>query len=357
MRREWHAAIIAGLGLLVAASARANPPIEAFAQLPTLSAPHLSPDGLQFAVLKPVNGKEAVVIYSVAKDAKPKLFNDTTWSILNVRWANNDRFIVTVKAPGSFQRNLYTWYRTISLSTQGGDPVVPFQGDSAMSVPLSTAYVTGVDLDDPNHITMPFSGDLYRVDVSTGERSWIARGWGRTYDWIVDGHGHAMGRLDYDTANQRALAFANTGSWTSIAPFTDLTDGLIANLGLTSDAKGFVYLAANGSGKRGLMHLDLTAGATPGELYFDPQYDVETAITDEWTNHVLGAVVVTDRPEDRYIDANRQSLQSRLQAAFPGLTVHIASVDAAHDRAIVTTSGPAQPTDLLHRRSDVGANV
>jgi dipeptidyl aminopeptidase/acylaminoacyl peptidase len=315
-----------------------------------LSAPRLSPDGTQFAVIKPVDGRNAVVVYSVTdKNMKPKMFQDTTWNILNVRWASNDRFLVTVKTQAPFIGDLRTWYRTISLSTKGGEPLALFQDSNSSPFNLGT-FVTAIDLDDPNHVFMPFQtlpghmrDDLYRVDVNSGQRELAEKDYGSTYQWIADGHGHVLGRIGYDAVGQRQRVFAKTETWNEVAEITLGTDGVIENLGITPDDKGFVFLQADRSDMRGLMRLDLAPGATVSEFYFDPSFDVAGTIRDEWSGEVLGAVVVTDKPEDRYFNAHRKALQASLEKASPGLVVHIVSVDKAADEAIVMTEGPKNP--------------
>src|SRR5262249_33953657 len=125
----------AGVASLVFAGslgqASANPPVEAFGQLPILSSPRLAPDGRHFAVIQPLDGRPAALIYEIggAPDATPKVFGARDWIIEDLIWVNNDRLILTIKLQKKPEGtgDLRTWERSLSVSASGGPVAVLFE--------------------------------------------------------------------------------------------------------------------------------------------------------------------------------------------------------------------------------------
>src|SRR5215468_12580174 len=92
MKTGFAGALALALSLPAAAG---QPPVEAFGTLPALSEPQLSPDGHHIAVIQPVDGRPAAIVYPVnLPGAKPILIPSSTWLIEAVKWARNDRLLL-----------------------------------------------------------------------------------------------------------------------------------------------------------------------------------------------------------------------------------------------------------------------
>ncbi|HTN40058.1 MAG TPA: hypothetical protein VLZ84_02835, partial [Asticcacaulis sp.] len=77
---------------LIANPAAANPPVEAFGSLPSLTQPKIAPDGLHFAAIQALDGKPAAVIYQVgaAPGTHPVVVPSGEATITAIDWVKND---------------------------------------------------------------------------------------------------------------------------------------------------------------------------------------------------------------------------------------------------------------------------
>ena len=100
-----RAIALAGCFASFAALAQAQAPVEAFGNLPLVSAPKLSPDGKHIAMLQPykAEGLVAIILQTHPEpDAKPVVIGGGDFILANVVWAKNDRLILITKK--SFSR-------------------------------------------------------------------------------------------------------------------------------------------------------------------------------------------------------------------------------------------------------------
>ena len=70
--------------------------------------------------------------------------------------------------------------------------------------------------------------------------------------------------------------------------------------------------------------ISLTTGAESA-LYTDTTYDSNDALTDEWTDRVVGTAFIDDKPEFHYFSPKMVALQKGLEAAFPNVSVRAVS--------------------------------
>ncbi len=373
MNRQATAALCALALSLAAGSAQANPPVEAFGNLPQISEPKLAPDGKHFAALQTLNGKPAVLIYQVnaPKDAKPVVVPSSEALVDAFEWANADRLVIRLKM--SFKRiddnRVRPWVRTLSVKADGTGSVLLLKNNPTFQYNTYASYIVARDEHDPQNVYIPifvrnitfrmfheykdpnerWRLDLYKVNLETGEGHTLQTGNFQTWDWIMDGEGHLAARIDLtpytdvrDTLLQKLYVYDN-GKWLKPRAFDATGDNGVNDLGLTDDGKAMVVWRHKGPGPTTLMRHDLKTGDESQVLWANPKYDALASLRDEWTGRVIGARYADDRPQYVYFDETRAAIQAGLQQAFPGLNVHIVSMDRAKDKVIVAVDGPRHP--------------
>ncbi len=341
----------------VPCSAQTHPPAEAFGQLPVISQPELSPDGKHLAAIKAYNGRSAAFIYELGvPGAKPIVIPYTDGSIAAVTWKNDNRLLITIKMDekAGDDTRVNAWFRTVAIGTAGQNPAVMFRSSKSKDINYSASEIADIDMDDSDHIYMPLWSDygdgdvrnlLFQVDVNDGHNEVSVRGSSKTEDWIMDGHGHVVARIDqYKHPLIEHLLLYQNEDWKDVASF-DASGGRGAGIaGLTADGSALVQFINNDKiGTAGLVRLALP-DVKPQDLFFDKKYDVDDALHDPWTGRIIGVSYIDDQEEYKYFDPKMQALQKGLEAAFPGMSVHAVSWDTAADRAIVEVTGPHRPT-------------
>jgi dipeptidyl aminopeptidase/acylaminoacyl peptidase len=379
---------VAGWACLAAAAA-AQPPVEAFGGLPFISQPQLSPDGKHFAALQALDGKPAAVIYQVNAPAgtTPQVFASQEWPIVGITWVKNDRVIVLAKTgraiPLEGQADLLTFARAVTLDVGGsGDSAELFSNIKALGRNTEVGQIVDRDLDDPDTIYMPlwalptngrtdndsqtneyggndFRFSLFRVDAHTG-RAALAMNGPRVYcDWIGDGHGNVVARVEHslDPLTDKVMLYQG-GDWKDVRHFDARADKGANVFGLSFDGKSLAY-AGIVDGRDSITRLDLASGQSGDNLFSDPHYDVAFAIRNEWTDRIIGAGYAADRMEYVYFDPAREALQRGIEAVFPGKDAHAVSVTQDGSKAIVAVEGPTTPPTyyFLDRDSHVASKI
>ncbi len=361
-------AAIALTGLLIPSPAFANPPVQAFGELPNMTEPRLAPDGLHFAAIQALNGKPAAVIYKIGAPpgTLPVVVPSGEAIVELIDWGKNDRLIVRLKTNERIFHDdrIRTWERTISVKDDGTSTVLLLENFVGLRNNTTDSYVVDKDLDDPHSVLLPlfvknivfksyyeyhdpyedFRLDLLKVNLETGEGHTYATGNYKTSDWITDGHGNLVARLELSLRPLRHQLFVyNKGGWIPSGDYDAEADNGAGVVGLTEDGKAIALLRHEGQPTTALVRHDLATGDEKTLLFSDPRYDVMSPIKDEWTGRVIGAMYADDKFEYRYFDKANQALQNGLERSFPGLSVHATSMDMSKDKVIVAVQGPRQP--------------
>jgi dipeptidyl aminopeptidase/acylaminoacyl peptidase len=354
MKKRNSVAIGAALAFL-ASAATAQPPVEAFANLPFITDPQLSADGRHIAAVQSLDGKPVATVYTVNAPAgtRPQVLGFDGWPVVGVRWLKDDRVMVIVKTttevPTWMPKDQYTFFRGLSLGV----------GDDKTWVQLPSGGLIDGNRDDPDTVFMPLlSGrfGLYRVNVHTGNSSVEQGGGNGTVQWIMDGTGHVVARIDrsLDPATDHLL-FYKDGSFHEVAQFYSGVDSDFGVEGATFDGTSLAYETHDASGHRVLQRFDF-ASEKPGEVLFsDPRYDLAYALVDEWTERVNGAAYMADKMEYVYFDPSRAALQRGIEAVFPGKDAHAISVTHDQKKAIVEVEAPDTPPTYFYLDRDTHA--
>lgn len=329
------------------------PAVEAFGRLPLTSDPKLSPDGKHFALIRSVNGRPAVTIYSTSPEAgsKPAFVSSSEGIIENVMWAKNDRVIIIAKQglTETFDR-LRTWRRAFAVDVDGGKIVKLIRNLGTLAINVNAANVLDVNLDDSDNIYMGlYAGfgtptyDIVKVDVHTGRANPFKMGNENTTNWLSDGHGTPVVRVDeHDNPLREHVIVNQNDRWKEIGKFDATEDKGSGIVGLNEDGSALVQMLYNGQAYAALTQYSLATAQT-SPLFEVKGSDVAGAIVDEWTGRVIGASYIGDKLEQRYFDAQRQALQKGVEDAFPGMSVRIVSWDLAKDKVVLGVEGPRRP--------------
>ena len=353
---------------LIASPAAANPPVEAFGNLPSLAQPKIAPDGTHFAAVQALDGKPAAVIYKVGAGpgTSPVVIPSGESTVSSIDWVKNDRLLIRLKTNERVlgDSRIRTWERSIAVRADGSNLVVLLKNFPSLRNNTDDVYIVDKNLDDPNSILMPlflknivvksgyeyydpyedFRLDLLKVNLDTGEGHIYATGNYKTADWITDGHGHLKARLELTLRPLRHQLFVyDNGDWKASGSYDAEADNGAGAVGLTEDGKAVALLRHDDYPTTVLLRHDLATGDESQVLFSNPQYDVMAPIKDEWTGRVIGAMYAADQFEYRYFDPENQALQNGLEKSFPGLSVHATSMSLDKSKVIVAVQGARQP--------------
>ncbi|MGJ7545232.1 alpha/beta hydrolase family protein [Variovorax sp. LT1R16] len=367
------AAFAAEVPVTDAAAARAPVPLAAFAALPAIQHPSLSPDGRAAAMVQNVDGMSYVVVSRFGE--KPKILfktDNAKYTFWSLRWAGNQRLLVGAHFSEDLRGVRAIETRLIAMDADGGNLKADltramlddgFSNRMRRMPQIHDRILTGLR-GEPETVLLaldtrqPGQPDVYRLDVRSGRSRLEQRNLGGLDTWLVDREGEV--RLGYGVSGTTARVMvkptaspARPAEWTPLVRY-DATDAAqtrvhaLKPLGFDADPR-FLYALAPVDGRNALVRIDLHDPAFAREtLLADPRLDVRaTLLRDPPTGRVVGAEYVTDTSHVLYWDADARRRGELLSAALPARALEVVSSDEAGLRSIVRASEAARPPEYF----------
>jgi hypothetical protein len=170
------------------------PPVidrELFFGDPEIAGASISPDGKMIAFLKPLDKTRNIWVKKAEEPftaAKP-VTNDTKRPISGFFWSRDSRFILYAQDKGG-DENFNVYAVNPAAAPAEGAPVPPSR--NLTDLPGIRAFIYAVPRSDPDAIYVGLNDrdkawhDLYKVKISTGERTLVRRNTDRITGWVFD---------------------------------------------------------------------------------------------------------------------------------------------------------------------------
>ena len=308
------------------AAASAQRPVSAFAKLPFMSGPQMSPDGTRVLTKLAVNGESVLSIVPIANAAKPTLIALGDNDLLSWNWVNKDWIVARLGGEALIEAESFYVTRVVGISADGKtikrlaarDPgqnaeVIWTASDGTPRILMSVQKSVYFGLD--------FWPSVMEVDVSSGSIKKAADSVTGVFNWYADADGVVRVGIGYDdrTQKDRTLYRSNEKSAFSVIsraganadeillrPATFPKDGRPA---ITfSDHEGFLHL----------YELDLTT-MKPGKVSFGVAgYDIDSFTRNPKTAEILGVSLTTNRPRMQWLDPKLAAIQMSVEKTLGG---------------------------------------
>ena len=174
-------AFAAGSAPAWAADVKATPsrtiPVSKFAALPDLYRPLLSPDGHRIAARKTADGTTTLVILDADRpETRPRGIPIGKWPIAALKWAGNQRLLLTVQSTFEINGYEFPFRRLIAIDVDSGTSRVVDRRSRGM-------YAGAVLYTDPTGSWALVAGQddaqsypsVKRVDLATGDATVVER--------------------------------------------------------------------------------------------------------------------------------------------------------------------------------------
>ena len=333
-----------------------RPPLDAFAAMPAMQSPVISPDGKRLAFIAQADAGSFVLVSDLATMAVGAAIDVSVMKPRNVLWANDSTLLFFASETIDF-----AIYRVESFAPYGIDlsgklnirqllierERTQTQGGGAATIGglfrLQGAQLIGYQR-STGLVLMPrieLNGDrtLYAVDAKNDARRVVDHATRMTRDWVVDETGAPKFRLEYsqDYDALRILRRSEDGWDMFSTETTEVPEVSLAGL----DADGNLVVlrrASDGAGRFGLYVMSSETGAVARDLYTHPTLDVSSWDIDPYTNRVVGA---SAGPDVRvWFDPELRARQKDLDDAFRGESPQIRSWSQDRSRWIVSSERP-----------------
>lgn len=335
------------------------PPIidrEIFFGDPEISGAQLSPDGKYITFIKPFKNVRNIWIKerAAAFDKARPLTADTTRPIPGYFWSQDSKYVLYVQDKGGDEN-----YRVYAIDpTVAGDPVPPARNLTPQE--KVRAEIIDVPRTKPNEIIVglndrdPQLHDIYRIDLTSGERTLIRKNEENIAGWVTDLNGDL--RLGVRQTSDGGTEILQLDSAALKSIYVVTADESASPVRFTPDGGSF-YLETNKGDaldKSELELFDLKTGQTK-LVDKDPKNEVDFgyALFSDVTNKLLATVYTGDA--DRVYPKDKQFAHDYkiLSKKFPGANLRLINSTKDEKLWLVNASRDVDPgsTYLFDRKS------
>jgi dipeptidyl aminopeptidase/acylaminoacyl peptidase len=331
----------------VAASTAQPLPVEAFAELPFLSAPLLSPDGTRIAGRISGGGSERIGIWTLSepRDHPPVMFD--VGPVESFSWAGDNRLVIStvharIIASGGMiafgpARQIFSYDLTSHKPTPLGQSHGPF-ADMIFVDP----YGRYVLVSSQEELTS--TPHVERVDLATGAAVEVQRRVAGVWSWFADANG--VVRVGVDYGDNRARIYYRPTPEAQLAhadTHRDLRDGsAIDAIRFVTNTDHGVIVTNSETGRFAVYNYDFATDTRGAMIFEHPEVDVTDAIFSP-EGAVDGVAYEDDRPRVHWLNPAMAELQAMIDRAFPGKSNTIVNRSRDGIRILIFSSAADDP--------------
>jgi len=335
-----------------AAAARPPLPVEAFAELPEIEAPDISPNGKQIAAKVAIQGKQLFAVLTPGAEGPPRLLNPGKADLNWWRWVNDEWVIVGIGQEVPVEGD--NWYVRRALgfhvptgkvtqltrnAAQNGDDVIWVARDGSARVMVS--YQTSIYADDPG-----LWPQVDEIDLAANKRRTVTPSKPGVVGWYADGAGVVrMGiGMSEDGRSRRVLYRDRPNTlFRTLDKARTRDDRLTVPALFLSDTSKALVIDDDEGGYSALYELDLKTLERGKQLFATKGYDIGGIVGDSTGFGYLGISVDENRPLVRWTDPAMTTMQTTVSGLVKGAQVQIASLNADRSRALLAVGGADAP--------------
>ena len=328
-------------------------PIEAFAELPLMEQPELSPDGRRIAARVAHKGELMLVIADIfdakAFHAMALGENDLNWW----SWVNDDWLIAGLSAESYVEGVPFHLSRVASIkrdgskinllarhtAAQSADDVIWVARDGAPRILLS--YQTSIYINE-----LGFWPQVDEVDVTTGRMHNVISPRANVMSWRADASGTVRVGVGYIDATRTAKLLYRPDAKSSFR-IVDRADkrrneSMVTPLLFTADPSKAIA-SDDHEGTDALYEFDLASLQLGQKIFAAPGFDIDTIVTDDSQTSLSGVYYTADAPAVHWFDASLAQVQSDIDKAVGNRRAKIVSTSRDHKKLIVHVGAADQP--------------
>ncbi|MFZ5548129.1 MAG: alpha/beta hydrolase family protein [Pseudomonadota bacterium] len=369
----WMRRAACALGLIAAAGlagAQTTPiekppaplPLSAFADLPLVADVELTPDGQRYAALMNTGGYTVLVTRELVGGGpiRPLLKTDNKeFRFAWLKWASNDRLVVSVHYPSQRGWTQFGETRLFSLKPDGTG-LVNLVRRSAFRYAGRPAQFQDRVIDwlpeDGQHVLLQLDDDdsrlpsVFRVHLETGRRIIVHPGRGGIDRWMTDLTHRVRAGMGFDGRRATVQVCDPDGkNWRELWNFGLFDRDAVEPLGFGTDPN-LLYVLADHEGRQAAFEVNLADPALPRRLLLShPVFDVGSKLMRApQTGEVIGirSVVMGDSAAGIWAPGYK-ALLTGIDQALPGRTNALLQFSADGSQYLLYSVGNGDPGRYL----------
>ncbi len=341
---------------LVAGSATAKPPPEAFGDMPAVRSPDISPDGKYVAYISRVDGVDYLAKYDLATGKNEALIKLPDVKANGAYWVGPDYIILRASQMtannGMTRRYEDTAAFAYNIKTKKiVQLLVATQGLYRFQTGLGS--IVGID-PGGQHVYMPAfmdktgtdpTLDLVKVNLETGRGARLNGGQGSsmTVSWVMDNKANIIARIDFsEKQSLYQIRAYNPGGGDRVIYSETTKRPSLGIVGFSEREGALVALKYESSEFPEMFEIALADGALTGPLKTREGAEIAGVINDE-NKVVMGVAYSGMYPSYELFDEQLNREVKAAVGAMPDSAVALASWTDDWNKILLYVDGGAQP--------------
>jgi dipeptidyl aminopeptidase/acylaminoacyl peptidase len=310
------------------------PPVEAFAQLPFIESPVLSPDGTRIAARIAVQGKMRLAIIPVGDASKLKLIDPGDFNLDGWSWVNNDWLLLRAGEMQPVEGD--SWYirRAFGVRADGGKinvlatPTTGQQGADVLWVARDGSPHVLIAMQNSIYMDENFWPQVRDFDVSTGKSKIVQSSMTNVMSWFADTAGTVRMGIAYDDDRRSSRTLYRNqpgGPLKTIDRAVGKGSSLKTIPALILPQSGKAIAVDDDDGFDAVYDFDLDTMKIGTKIFDSPGYDVDGPFLDPTGTKLMGYQYTDTRTRTKWLDSTLAQVQADLDKAVPNLWPDIVS--------------------------------
>lgn len=332
-------------------------PVEAFAALPSIESPKLSPDGTKIAGKIDLNGKQVLLVQPLFAGGKPAGLAKGQADINWWDWVNDAWLVVGIGDDVALEGEDYYATRILGVSADmkmvkrldnrtgiDADDVIWIARDDSAHVLLSKE--TGVDNKSD------WYPSVFDVDVSTGRTRQVVASMEEVWDWSADAAGNVRLGTIWRDGKKRGVLYRGPagGSFQRVMLGKREQDSIPEPIVFKADGNAFAI--DDGDGRDAVYELELPSFKLGRKVFGDGRYDVDRIVANSASNDLSGVEITEKHRRFEWFDADLKEIQTGLDKTLGPGNARIISWSRDRKKLLVEVGEPSQPGALYFWDTD-----
>jgi dipeptidyl aminopeptidase/acylaminoacyl peptidase len=303
-------------------------PLRDFFRNPEKASFRISPDGKKLAFMQPWKSRMNVFVQEIGKDAVVQATFAEERDIAGFAWKNNNRLIYLQDKGGNENFHLFA----VDADGKNAKELTPGEAVRAEIIDdlpeNETEMIVGLNMRNPEIF------DAYRVNIVSGEMKLVGENPGNITGWQTDNQGHIRIAVSTDGINSSVLYRSNESDAFKVIKTTNFKESF-SPLFFDFDDKTLFVSSNLGRDKNAIIAYDPETDKELRMIYEHPEVDVSSLLRSRKRKVITAVSYETDKSHYHFLDAEREALQKKFDARFPGYEVSLAGQNKAEDKMLL----------------------
>ena len=328
-------------------------PLEAFATLPFIEAPRLSPDGTRIAARIAVHGKQRLAIIPLADKSKMVSIDPADQDLNDWQWVNDQWLMARIGKKQSVTGNEYYVTRAISISADGKQ-IIPLvvdpmgqRGDDVLWIAHDGSPHAVIAMQRSIDGDLGFWPEVRDFDVSTGRSKMVVHSTETVFNWYTDGAGVVRYGVGYTGLDRsfRALYRDQPNAGFRVIERAKGAGNSLDNypaLFLPEPGKALAF-HDDADGFSTLYPLDLKTMTRGAPIYSVPGYDIDALMISDDRTQMIGARYTDTYQHTYWTDPTLAAIQADFDKAVGNRHAQIVSWNRDRSQLLVKVANASTP--------------